>query len=497
VVTWSGDGARDVAALAARIARAVDADIGGRLADGRSRIAREWSGLAAVQALVAVADQERAAAVCGDAMSEVGQALLRLAAALDEAASWRAAADRLAMEAGLDQGAEWAGTGLVREGVRDLLAAAAAADTDADAWCGGQLTALAERAVHPALLAGGRNMLYRSHIPSGPGADAALVPGAVARDLSRPIVTREVAARLELAAEVGSSRADVAARARSLLAGSVGPGGEERHEFALYDPAHGVIAEVAGDVSTARHIVVFVPGVGTSIDNWPRVSQEIAALYAALRAEPGGDQVAVVGWLGSDEPATVVAAVRQSYAKKAAPKLAEFVEHLGAAPGASLTLVGHSYGAVIAGLAVRSGGLRPSALVGVGAPGFGPKVHGVADLHRTPTYVLTDPKDPINEVQPVQGLIRNAAGLGVPVLGSYAVDRITGAAGIGHLGTDPIKLAGGRRLSTGDDDAARPRIAINGDVHTGYFAEGGLVDRQIAAVALGLPPEPYRGPKNR
>jgi pimeloyl-ACP methyl ester carboxylesterase len=264
----------------------------------------------------------------------------------------------------------------------------------------------------------------------------------------------------------------------------------------LYDPVQGTIAQAVGDIDTARTVIVFVPGAGTTLANWNDVSRSINALYESLRAAAGGTGVAVVGWLGSSEPPNVIAAARASYARQAAPKLQEFVAHLGLRPDATLTVVGHSYGAVVSGLAVR-GGLQPNALIGVAGPGFGPGVEDIDDLLGVPTYVLTDPLDPINNVQPAQNLFSAVVTAGLPIVSPFMARRLGGPPGIDSLGVAPIRLSGTTRLSTGNDSAARPTVPTEVSVHSRYFVEGGLVDRQIADVALGLAPIPYGGPEGK
>ena len=152
--------------------------------------------------------------------------------------------------------------------------------------------------------------------------------------------------------------------------------------FLAFDPAgDGTAVEVLGDLATADRIAVLVPGVDTRLADFDRGLGGVArrapavqarALHAGLRAAGPGARVAVVAWLGYDTPEGVgMAAVRESRARAGAAALTAFVRQVHARrPGAAVTLIGHSYGAVVVGLAAPR---LPevSDLVAIGAPGMG------------------------------------------------------------------------------------------------------------------------------
>src|ERR671912_282819 len=100
----------------------------------------------------------------------------------------------------------------------------------------------------------------------------------------------------------------------------------------------GSAIEVLGDLDTADRIAVIVPGVDTSPQDFGRLD----AQARALRAEAG------------------------------APALLSYLDGVAARrPDARITLIGHSYGAIVVGLAAHALPAQVHDLVTLGAPGMG------------------------------------------------------------------------------------------------------------------------------
>ncbi|MBB4694125.1 alpha/beta hydrolase [Paractinoplanes abujensis] len=152
-----------------------------------------------------------------------------------------------------------------------------------------------------------------------------------------------------------------------------------RH-FLQFDPAgDGRAVEVLGDLATAERVAILVPGVDTTLADFdrglggvPRRAPGVQArnLYAALsKRDP---RTAVVAWLGYDPPEGVgVAAATEGRARDGAAALTAFVRDVvRQRPGAAVTLIGHSYGSIVAGLAAQR---LPEVgdVVTLGAPGIG------------------------------------------------------------------------------------------------------------------------------
>jgi hypothetical protein len=149
--------------------------------------------------------------------------------------------------------------------------------------------------------------------------------------------------------------------------------------FLTFDPrGDGLAVEVLGDLETATRIAVLVPGVDTRLRDFDRGLGGVArrapavqarALYAELRAADPEAPVAVVAWLGYDPPEGLsLDSARDLRARTGAAALTEFVRAL--PPRAAVTLVGHSYGALVVGLAAPHLP-RVADVVALGAPGMG------------------------------------------------------------------------------------------------------------------------------
>ncbi|WP_229715319.1 alpha/beta hydrolase, partial [Mangrovihabitans endophyticus] len=148
-----------------------------------------------------------------------------------------------------------------------------------------------------------------------------------------------------------------------------------RHFLAFDATGDGTAVEVLGDPSTATHVAILVPGVNTSLRDFDRglggVARRAPAVQArALHAAAPG--VAVVAWLGYDPPDGLgLQAARQTRARSGAAALRAFVTRLTAGrPHVRVTLIGHSYGALVVGLAAP-GLPAVTDVVALGAPGMG------------------------------------------------------------------------------------------------------------------------------
>lgn len=240
------------------------------------------------------------------------------------------------------------------------------------------------------------------------------------RDLANRRLAREAAARLEARGE--------RRRAEELRSLARSPG-----LLLLVDPDAGRAAQVVGDLATARHVAVLVPGMGHDLGSFGAVRAHAAAVREAAREL--GEDVAVVAWLGYDSPSGLQEAVLDDAARAGADQLARLVAALPAA--ATRTVVAHSYGSVVAGEAARHG-LAADAVVVAGSPGVGRWPAGGPRL-----YALRAPGDAV------------------------AVS--------GWHGPDPASREGGAtRLRTG-----RARG------HSAYFRPGTESLRNVALVASG------------
>lgn len=180
---------------------------------------------------------------------------------------------------------------------------------------------------------------------------------------SAVLAGRYAASRTSIrAAERSAAAAGHPTRAEALRAMA----GRDRTFLSFDGRDGGRTAEVFGDLSRAATIAVLVPGSDTDLDSYGRLHGGATRLAAQL-----GERGAVVAWVGYRTPATVSAQVLTTgLADEAAPGLRAFVRELRAAkPDARISLVCHSYGAVVCGSAAP--GLPAEAIVLYGSPGTG------------------------------------------------------------------------------------------------------------------------------
>lgn len=120
---------------------------------------------------------------------------------------------------------------------------------------------------------------------------------------------------------------------------------------------------VLGDISTARHVAIVVPGSDVDIG---RFDATVGRMARDLYAEAARDDLAVVAWLGYRTPRGLgVDAATGRFAKAGAAELVGFVKAL--PNNTQVRLFGHSYGSVVVGLAARQLAVRD--VVFTGSPG--------------------------------------------------------------------------------------------------------------------------------
>jgi hypothetical protein len=228
--------------------------------------------------------------------------------------------------------------------------------------------------------------------------------------------------------------------------------------FLSFDPrGDGRAVEVLGDLATAERIVVLVPGVDTRLRDFDRglggVSRRAPAVqartvYAALHAAAPDARVAVVAWLGYDPPEGLsLESARDLRARTGAAALTEFVQALPAR--AAVTLIGHSYGALVVGLAAPHLP-RVADVIALGAPGMGARE--AAELGGARVWSALAADDWIRRIPQLR---------------------------VGHLGH-------GRRPSNPAFGAlSLPTTGVTG--HDGYLCPGSATLEAVAAVVLGHP----------
>ncbi|MFG2426785.1 alpha/beta hydrolase [Streptomyces sp. NPDC048590] len=252
-----------------------------------------------------------------------------------------------------------------------------------------------------------------------------------------PLELRYRANSLSLQASHDPRYASLAERGRQILA---------------FDPrGRGQVAEVFGDLRTARHVSVVVPGSDIDAGTFDRRSDVFgtpAGMARSLYGETGAGS-AVIAWAGYTTPVGLgLDAATGGLAEAGAVRLTRLTAGLAADGLPAPVVFCHSYGSVVCGIAAR--GLGATDLVVLGSPGM--RADDVAGLHtRARVWAAKDDTDWIDDVPHVR------------------------VAGLGH-GPDPADEGFGARRVPAED----------AEGHTGYFAPGTDSLRAFAAIAEGV-----------
>ncbi len=234
----------------------------------------------------------------------------------------------------------------------------------------------------------------------------------------------------------------------------------EERQILWFDPAgDGQVIEVFGDLDAARHVAVVVPGVGNDLTTFSEgdggfrhCARDLAEAVERLTPQSG---TATIAWLGYDPPDGIDATSRAA-ADAGVGDLARFVDLVDLAGDRHVTVIGHSYGSLLAGL-TAAGGLDADELVFVGSPGTG--LDAATEARLRPG-----------------GRVWAAAATGDPI--GRAIDPVAVLSGdIGRLwyGPDP----------TGDGFDALGFGTAGASGHSQYFDPGTESLRNLALIVAG------------
>lgn len=271
-------------------------------------------------------------------------------------------------------------------------------------------------------------------------------------------------AREILDVSVGTPRADLYHSLIAEIDDPTGSGARVDRQILEFDPARDVLVELNGDLGSADHVAVLVPGMNTTLDGSAATTGTARAFVTAT----GGD-VAAITYLGGPFPQSdflplaVLDAADPRYALAMAPRLAAFSHDLdraldGTGHPVDVTYIGHSYGGAILGTA-EVVGLTADRTLYAAAAGAGVGVDEPSDWHNgnpeVARYSMTAPGDPIQVVQH-----------------------------FGVHGVDPDEMRGVVRLDAGhyDDGRAVEGFAAHSDVLTAIDSDAW---RTVLAVITG------------
>ena len=227
-------------------------------------------------------------------------------------------------------------------------------------------------------------------------------------------------------------------------------------ELLVFDPdGDGRAVVASGDVETSKALAVVVPGMTTDLSDLPKMVAEGGRLAGAA-----GAGVVAIAWLGYDAPG-LGQVISDRNAKAGAAELRRFTAGLRSTGQLRqrLTVIGHSYGTLVAGLAARRG-LGADELVLLASPGIEAK--RVSDLELPPedVWAVRGPTDPIQLVF-LPSKIGRLFGLPIPQV----------------FGPDPAAAAfGARQFNTGGAYG-----------HSGYFTAGSQSLDNLGRIVAGRP----------
>ena len=231
--------------------------------------------------------------------------------------------------------------------------------------------------------------------------------------------------------------------------------GLDERQILLFDASgDGRVAEVFGDIENADHIAFVLPGITNDLGDYVGgLRTDADNLY--LEASKGAGNVAVISWLGYNPPDSLADGAVPTEAFGAAEDLKRSVDGIRVhSDPTNVTVVGHSYGSVVTGRAIRDEGLQLTDAILVGSPGIAMDVNHRSDLGTGvgDVWVAEAPKDFVPDLPFVHG--PNPADDewgGRP----FETNRPSGPPVSGHsayLDPDTESLRNVARIMTGRDD---------------------------------------------
>ena len=243
--------------------------------------------------------------------------------------------------------------------------------------------------------------------------------------------------------------------------------GTQRQLLSLDTSGKHVTAAVArGNVDTADHIGVLVPGLYTNVaTNLDKYDGDAGVMAKAAERYARGESVAMVSYLGYEAPQDLAEVTNISYAEKGAKNLSGFLNGLGAsrergAGDAHISVAGHSYGSTTAGIALTQ--VNPGVvdeLIQFGSPGSG--AQDVSEFRVPEGHAWVSATD-------------------------YKQDMVQGVGDDWRFGKNPATMKGYNHLS-GDvgENGVDKSMIYPFQKHNGYFAQFSEANEDISRVSAG------------
>lgn len=189
---------------------------------------------------------------------------------------------------------------------------------------------------------------------------------------NRLLIQRALAATSAEVARLSGTDGDRATALRQREQTLRGLLADPTRQFLLFDnTGDGRVAEVLGDLPNADHVAFVIPGITNTLDNFDaNVGTNGRRLHDEAFLRAPHSPTAVVAWLGYDTPGIPDAILRVK-AEIGGKALHDFVDGLLLEEPVVTTVVGHSYGSLVAGKALQGAGLEVDNVAVIGSPGMG------------------------------------------------------------------------------------------------------------------------------
>lgn len=243
-----------------------------------------------------------------------------------------------------------------------------------------------------------------------------------------------------------------------------------------FDGEHPKVALAIGNVDTADHVSVYVPGTGAVTYDKPKEGNDLPTYVEQAgwlkaetervleKADKDGETVATVAWLGYEPPSNVGQAGSAHYADDNAPELASFINGIDSARDTDphLTVLGHSYGSTLASEALQRGTAADD-VVFMGSPG----------LETNPLQFLSNTSPSDLHMSEGHVFVEHAKNDAVANLGRYGV-------------TVPSSLPGFIDLSTNAESTPLgPRDESTGHSKYSFVDTSALYNQAVVMAGLG------------
>ncbi|GAA2039300.1 hypothetical protein GCM10009757_00190 [Streptomyces cheonanensis] len=230
-----------------------------------------------------------------------------------------------------------------------------------------------------------------------------------------------------------------------------------------------------GNPDTADHTAVYVPGTFSRLGDAETDIDRMTHLWRASDPLTDGE-VSTITWIGYDAPQSLTTeATRGSYAEAAAPLFNDFTTGIEVARGGGdsghTTVIAHSYGSTVVGVASQQSQLVVDDVIAVGSPGM--RISHADDLGIGREHVWSMSAGTISDPVPLLGAIPHG---GRDWGGSYIHE---GAFGIPYVSPFP------KPIVPSSEEFGAQIMATDASNHGDYWTVDSVSLLNQAAVVIG------------